>query len=171
MMIQLLERFWKKVKRGAPDDCWPWQGSRTQGQYGQMASGGYRRSKATRILATHISLAIDNRFRPSPQHVAMHLCDNPICVNPKHLQWGTLIENHRDMVMKERSAAQKRAIAAMDEAATDLRLPIRNTKMTPDLVRMIRASPKTTIALAAELQVTNQCISSIRTRKTWRHIE
>jgi hypothetical protein len=28
--------------------------------------------------------------------MVMHLCDNPLCLNPWHLKWGSMQENHRD---------------------------------------------------------------------------
>ena len=37
----------------------------------------------------------------------MHLCDNPRCVNPNHLQAGSQFENVWDAITKKRHASAK----------------------------------------------------------------
>lgn len=36
--------------------------------------------------------------------IVMHSCDNPPCIEPSHLSWGTHFENQRDKVNKNRQA-------------------------------------------------------------------
>lgn len=180
MLAEAICRFWTKVDKRGEDECWPWKGARTPGGYGQMGLGLPRRKGRPQTqMATHISLAIVGKARPSKGHVAMHLCDKPWCVNPKHLQWGTNAENMADMVRKGRAKWQGGAwfehldpvvvAAQMDDAAA--KLGRGSTKLTADLVRYIRQSSKTTLALAEELGVTNQAISSVRTGRTWKHVK
>lgn len=90
------KEFWARTERRGPDDCWLWTGSRTKNGYGQF--GGWR--------ATHISLELNGQPRPS-ELLALHSCDNPQCVNPAHLRWGTFVDNARDMYQRGRAHSQK----------------------------------------------------------------
>lgn len=93
-----IARFWDSVDRGLADDCWPWLGPKNRRGYGVFSAGGER------MIATRASLAIAGRQRPSEGHYALHRCDNPPCVNPAHLWWGTLKENALDASAKKRLA-------------------------------------------------------------------
>lgn len=89
-------RFWAKVDRRGPDECWPWRGKPGARGYGTFSFDNLRRR------ATHISLELSGKPRPSPRHGACHTCDNPPCVNPAHLWWGDQSENLRDALAKKR---------------------------------------------------------------------
>lgn len=171
MILKLLERYWAKVDRRGDDECWPWRGARTSGGYGQLSSGSTKRNRATLSLATHIALAIDGKPRPSEEMVAMHQCDNPRCVNPRHLSWGTHDQNMADMLAKGRSGPQIRAAKSMDEAALNLTPRSRVAKLTADDIRHIRTCKERTCDLARRYDVTWSCIDSIRRRLSWKHIE
>jgi len=90
---KIVSKFWAKVDIGSPNECWHWLGAKSPRGYGTL---GDRR-------ATHVSLAIDGRPRPGDLQV-MHSCDNPPCVNPAHLRWGTALENSQDKLSKGRHA-------------------------------------------------------------------
>jgi hypothetical protein len=89
------ERFWAKVDRRGPDECWPWVGSRQQDGYGQLWNGSRLE------IATHIALRLDGRPL-EPGQYALHRCDNPPCVNPGHLIAGDARTNSHDMLAKGR---------------------------------------------------------------------
>jgi hypothetical protein len=79
------ERFWSKVERGADDECWLWIGTKNRG-YGQYWNG-QRTVKAHRW-------AYEEFVGPIPAGLTIdHLCRNPSCVNPAHLEPCTAVEN------------------------------------------------------------------------------
>jgi len=100
-----IPRFHALYERGAPGDCWEWQGSRLPKGYGQFYGGGG--AKAGSLYAHRASYAIHVGLIPNGLHV-LHRCDNPPCVNPGHLFLGTCADNHRDMINKGRALTRER---------------------------------------------------------------
>lgn len=78
------ERFWEKVNK--TDTCWVWTASGTRG-YGRMWVNG------SNEFAHHISLSLVGREIPEGLEVD-HLCRNPSCVRPDHLEIVTRRENN-----------------------------------------------------------------------------
>lgn len=91
--------FLAQVAVGDPDECWEWQGSRSNLGYGAVAvrGTGYGPTGAHRV-----AYGIANGGIPDGMYVC-HSCDNPPCCNPNHLFVGTHRDNMRDMDEKGRS--------------------------------------------------------------------
>ena len=88
-------RFWRFVAPSMDDrGCWEWTGARA-GELGYGCLGG----KGPR--AHRLSWEIHNGPIPDGLWV-LHKCDNPPCVNPRHLFLGTRTDNIRDMFAKGR---------------------------------------------------------------------
>lgn len=94
----IMERFWKKVDKRGPEECWTWLASvQTVGH-----PYGYFRFGKTMKKAHRISWMLNNGEIPEGMCV-LHKCDNPRCVNPAHLFIGTQLENIRDRDRKGRT--------------------------------------------------------------------
>lgn len=94
-VMDTVERFWKYVQRGNPDECWPWKGEvDKRGGYGVFWT------KERKYKAHRYAYEATYGF-PEKLHV-LHHCDNPPCCNPAHLFLGTIADNNADMRHKLR---------------------------------------------------------------------
>jgi HNH endonuclease len=94
----LEERFWEKVDKRGPDECWEWTGGRFGPGYGALS-----RDRESGPAPAH---RLSYEFAYGPIHDGLHVlhrCDNPPCVNPAHLWAGTHDDNMADRHAKGRS--------------------------------------------------------------------
>jgi len=82
----LAERFWIRVDRRGPDECWPWLGYISPDGYGHLWDG------SENIGAHRISWRLANGPTPAGKELD-HLCRHRSCVNPGHLEPVTTFEN------------------------------------------------------------------------------
>ncbi len=85
-IVTMETRFWSKVDKRGPNDCWPWTGVKNWCGYGVFTNNN-RLHKAHRVAW---ELA---NGEPLGQRLGTHRCDNPPCVNPSHIVPGTPLSN------------------------------------------------------------------------------
>lgn len=96
MIGTLEERFWAKVDKRGPDECWEWTAERNENGYGRIRVGGKRH------YAHRVAWELERGAIPLGMCVC-HICDNPACVNAKaHLFLGSRADNNVDMKAKGR---------------------------------------------------------------------
>ena len=152
-----LNRFWSKVSKN-PDDngCLIWLGSRVNGRYGKISSGG---RFGLMLLAHRVAYEIATGIDPGNLKV-LHSCDNPICCNPAHLSLGSSLDNSQDMVSKNRQSKGERVPSA---------------KLKSDSIPQIRALYATggysQKAIALMFGVSQGAIFRVVNGETWKHIQ
>lgn len=90
-----LDTFWEQVDTNG--DCWYWMGYVGSQGYGIVYAWGRQRG------AHRVAYMLANGLTPddiSANMAVMHTCDTQSCVNPAHLELGTLAENTADWKAK-----------------------------------------------------------------------
>jgi len=142
------------------DDCWEWQGPIGSHGYGAFS---FRGTPYTTHRASYEAHKGDIPDRPGGHGgVVMHSCDNRPCVNPHHLLAGSQLENLQDANSKNRMKFG----SAKGELA---RTAILTTQQVLDIRARLDAG-ETGRSLAKGYGVCPGTISSIKTRKNWKHI-
>ncbi len=100
----------------------------------------------------------------------MHRCDNPRCVNPTHLQWGTFQENTEDCRRKGRLAPQIIARVRAEQEANHWSKGKSRRLLSPEAVHLIRNSKRKTGYLAKRMGVAEQTIRHIRAGRTYKDV-
>jgi hypothetical protein len=156
---EVLTRFESYYRRGNENECWPWLGSkqsRGYGFFGLRASGVSRKTYSAHRLAWSIA---NSRDIPSGKMIC-HTCDNPSCVNPKHLYLGTGFDNNSDTVVRGRANRKTGEQCSW-------------AKLTEQDVLAILESKEKQVILARRYKVSQSHISHLKSckRKLWTRVK
>ena len=160
----LEQRFWEKVVIRGPDDCWEWTGAKPAHKnsgYGHMWVGFAKKP----LKATHILFYLRHGYWPPKGRTANHHCDNPGCLNSRHLYLGTQKSNMCDKVKRGRSNKGKSFTIGERNGSA---------KLTEIEVKEIRQLVKRGISqreLGRRFAVHNRTIDKIVHCKNWAHVK
>jgi hypothetical protein len=91
-----------------------------------------------------------------PKTYICHTCDNPACVNPKHLFAGTPRDNVKDMIGKRRHQHGETA---------------HNARLTEQQALEVLRSSGSQRAIAAKYGICQSHVSLIKSGKHWGHLQ
>lgn len=156
--MNLEERFWRRVDRRGPDECWTWLAAKCRG-YGFMSTthGG------SPVKAHRVSYELHYGRIPEGL-VVCHKCDNPSCVNPNHLFAATQRENIVDASKKGRMSRPLPKLRGEGNGSAKLRT------MNVLEIRKQYARGASISDLARDFCVHRSTITQIVTRSTWRDV-
>lgn len=102
------ERFWEKVDKSGPNpdypNCWEWTANRvkTYGMFSCKQNGKSRNRQTHKYIWEKLN-------GPVPEGLEVcHLCNNPPCVRPDHLEVGTRSDNQRYSVLHGNNKQSKK---------------------------------------------------------------
>jgi hypothetical protein len=96
-----IDRFWSKVDRRGPDECWLWLAGRDKGGYGQIRiNGKTERSNRIAYFLAYGPTALQVCHKPI-------VCHTPACCNPNHLYAGDDENQERDRVLDGTSLSRQ----------------------------------------------------------------
>ncbi|UTN93046.1 HNH endonuclease [Streptomyces phage Marky] len=115
--MNVMQRFNAKWRKDPVTGCHVWTKGRKEKGYAQFWDG--RNVRAHRWLYQRAHKLTDEQM----PELLMHICDNPPCVNERHLMPGTHEENMADRREKQREARGLRNGAARlsDEIVSEIR--------------------------------------------------
>jgi len=153
LRVDLAERFWQKIDRRGPDDCWLWIAKARLGNKGTFSGYGsiigVQNGKKRPLYSHRVAWELTNGPIPDGLFV-LHRCDVSLCCNPGHLFLGTQQVNLEDARIKGRlDESRPRTVGALtpEERLRIFRMPNARGLCT---------------ALARQYGVTKSCISAIR---------
>lgn len=169
--VPTVERFNKYVdKSGGPDACWPWTAAKRGPMgYGGFTIGSLKDGSKRRETAHRVAYLLQFGAIPKGKSI-LHHCDNPPCVNPKHLYAGTATENVRDCVDRGRRGVGYKKPNFVHRTGVHLGEKNPRAKLTREQAISIirgRQGGATYAAMASEMGVSPETVRAVASGRNW----
>lgn len=149
----LIARFWRRVRVGSTDECWPWIGAHRNG-YGAIKHGH-------KVLSAHVVSYVIHHGQIPDGMLVTHSCDNRTCCNPSHLHLGTFRDNVIEM-QQRRLVSTQRGIEAY------------NAILDEDRVREIRRFASENhcgyVRASRHFGLNKHTVRNVLRGETWKHV-
>ena len=151
-------RFWSKVDRCGPDECWLWLAAVRREDEGYGAFYFNKKQQPASRIAWILTFG---QIADSTTEVC-HTCDNPRCCNPAHLFLGTRQQNNDDKVAKGRHAFGERVgTATLTEG---------QAREIKDMKPVGRTPPGYRSSIADRFSVSCETVTEIWAGRRWMHL-
>lgn len=133
-------------------DCIIWPFAKVTNGYGTMRVNG---------ASTTVHRYVCEQVHGPSTLFALHRCGNASCINPRHIRWGTPMENAIDRAnhgMDRRGDECSQAVLSTDDVR----------KIKQRLAQPLKRGDK--IAIAREYGVSKSTILDIDAGRAWRHV-
>ena len=130
------------------DECIIWPYSLRNG-YGSIHKDG-KSQRANRVVLT-----LTKGQAPKDKPLSLHSCNQPKCINKRHLRWGSWAENEQDKIL------DGTALTGQDR---------HNAKFTNSQAQEILTDKRTTSTIAKQYGVHRDTIYKIKKGINWKHL-
>ncbi len=156
-----VQRFFARLEEKADGPlvngsrCIEWRGYTNEKGYGRIAMKG-----VGHIYCHRLMYELSHRRQLRFEDVVMHVCDNRLCVNPDHLDLGTVLMNNQDRASKGRSAASKRGggFRLTEEKVAHIKMLLGEGLVTPGQIYR-------------NFGITHRQLWGIRNGRSWAHVK
>ncbi len=154
------EKHYAKIDFAGPSECWLWNAYRNRCGYGRV------RVQNKMCSAHREAYEASNGRDSAAGLVVRHKCDVRACVNPAHLEIGTVADNNRDMFARGRRVfirlnGETNGSAKLTEADV---LAIRAAHVRGSSTHSLRA-------IGQRFGIAHSIVSRIVNRQLWAHVK
>lgn len=164
-------RFWSKVDiKDNIEECWGWEASSIMPNgYGQFALARDSIVKSSRTVTAHYAAYIISKGAIPDGIQVLHLCNNPNCCNPYHLELGDKSKNMKYMYKcgrrDQRGENNGRAKLTEDQVREIHKLYKEQRKLHPGFKRWQITGP-----IAQKFGITEMQVDRIIRGEQWHYI-